>query len=194
MRRYTVRCTAVREGLMAKTSVYLPDDLAEQARARGIPISEVAQAAVRRAVKEAQLKEEVMTDIQAVAERLRETQRQAAERSRLEDMRVHSKGAEWARAYAIAPDLEYVATFYGQRDDFRPPSGPLALPFGPGWDGMPDGPGQDRWEQFQAGAREVWEAVKPLLVESGGATPGIGDPLQRPLVSGLGFTRPLDRH
>ena len=34
-----------------KTSIYLPDDLAGQVRAHGISISEVTQAALRRAVR-----------------------------------------------------------------------------------------------------------------------------------------------
>ena len=56
---------------MAKTSIYLPDDLAELVRAHGIPVSEIVQRALRQAVLEAQIKEDVMTDIQAVADRLR---------------------------------------------------------------------------------------------------------------------------
>ena len=54
-----------------KTSIYLPDDLAGQVRAHGISISEVTQAALRRAVRVAVIRDSVVADIQAVAERLR---------------------------------------------------------------------------------------------------------------------------
>jgi hypothetical protein len=33
---------------------------------------------------------------------------------------------------------------------------------------VPAGPGDARWEEFQAGAREIWEAVQPLLAEMAG--------------------------
>src|SRR5258706_455327 len=67
---------------MAKTSVYLPDELAEQARAYGVPVSEVAQAAVRQAVRAAQIEESVMTEISAGAERLQAPGGPAAGRGR----------------------------------------------------------------------------------------------------------------
>src|SRR5260370_2000175 len=89
---------------MAKTSIYLPDDLAEQVRARGIPVSEVAQAALRQAVKEAELKENMMTDIHAVAERLSETQRQARDKSGSGNPRIREEGREFGRTLA-APDV-----------------------------------------------------------------------------------------
>jgi post-segregation antitoxin (ccd killing protein) len=57
-----------------KTSIYLPDDLAEQVRAHGIPMSEVVQAALRQAVAEAeaiaQAKAQVMPDIEVAVVRL----------------------------------------------------------------------------------------------------------------------------
>jgi post-segregation antitoxin (ccd killing protein) len=150
---------------MAKTSIYLPDDLAEQVRAHGIPVSEVAQAALRQALKDIQLKEDAMTDLQAVAERLRDTRRQAAEKSQAEDQRVHDMGAKWARIRATAADLEYVATFDGEADAFHVPDSLFYLIMDDAWKDVPRRPGADRWAHFQAGAREVWEAVQPLLIE-----------------------------
>ncbi len=120
-----------------------------------------------------------MTDIQAVAERLRETQRQAREKSASGNPRIREKGREWARTLATADELEYVVTFSGDVDHYAVPPSLGALPvFNDDWWGVPTGPGQHGWEHFQAGAREVWEAVQPLLLEHDehGATtsPGSG--------------------
>jgi post-segregation antitoxin (ccd killing protein) len=54
------RYYTAREVYMPKTSIYLPDDLAAQARAYGISISAVSQAALRQAVAAARDKEELM--------------------------------------------------------------------------------------------------------------------------------------
>jgi post-segregation antitoxin (ccd killing protein) len=146
---------------MAKTSIYLPDDLAEQVRAHGIPVSEVAQAALRKAVREAELKENLVTDIQAVAERMRGLQRAADEEAQAETERVHSLGVKWAREEASAEALQYVAEWDRARYSgiFRPMA---TMTFGSGY---PDSPRDPMWDYFQAGAREVWEVVKPLLAD-----------------------------
>jgi hypothetical protein len=167
---------------MAKTSIYLPDDLAEQVRAHGIPVSEVAQAALRQAVKDAEIKENVMTDIQVVADRL--NARRAAEGGY--DARMTAKarayGAKWARTVADAAELEYLAMYDGSPDDFDTPvslitfvsketasehraAGGHGLPL-PG-SGVPLDPDSGYWAYLQAGAREVWDAVRPLLIELG---------------------------
>jgi hypothetical protein len=151
---------------MAKTSVYLPDELAEQARACGVPISEVTQAAVRWAVREAQLKSAVLDDISAVAERLNESRRRAAQKSKEQDLRARAQGSEWARSLANADELEYVATF-ARPGSYSIPVSLLSIMHaqtGP-WADAPVVPQDVRWEYFQAGACEIWDAVKPLLVE-----------------------------
>lgn len=153
---------------MAKTSIYLPDDLAEQARAYSVPMSEVAQNAVRLAVDEARTKENVMTDLQAVAERLAETRRVDADKAHAEDVRVKAKGSEWARRLATAAELSYVAGFDGSPATYHAPPSLFDLQFisrHPEWTGLPTGPGKERWECFRTGAREVWDAVQPLMVE-----------------------------
>ena len=38
------------------------------------------------------------------------------------------------------------------------------MTYGSGYPGSPEG---QHWAEFQAGAREVWEAVRPLLTEIG---------------------------
>jgi hypothetical protein len=155
---------------MAKTSIYLPDDLAEQVRAHGIPVSEVAQAALRQAVKAAEIKENVMTDIKAVAERLQATRVTEAAQSRAEEARVRAMAVKWAKAAATAAELEYVAAYDGPADRYMVPTSAFYLGLigdADEWKGIPRKPGDTRWEHFQAGALEVWEAVQPLLIEIG---------------------------
>lgn len=168
---------------MAKTSIYLPDDLAEQVRAHGIPVSEVAQAALRQAIRAAETKENVMTDIHAVADRLNAGLAVRAEAGQARAAKAHAYGMRWARTAADARELEYVATYDGNPVEFRTPvslvifvssenerahraAGGIGLP---GPSGVPTEPDTPYWPDLQAGAREVWEAVKPLLTEIGTA-------------------------
>jgi post-segregation antitoxin (ccd killing protein) len=142
---------------MAKTSIYLPDDLAEQVRAYGIPVSEVAQTALRQAVKDAEIKGSIMTNIQAVADRMKgiiaaETETKGAE--------IRKLGTKWARESATAGELEYLAT-YDKADGFNAPIS-LVMYLDTG---APFGPSRPYWAEFQNGAREVWGAVQPLLTE-----------------------------
>lgn len=148
---------------MAKTSIYLPDDLAEQVRAHGIPVSEVAQAALRQAVRAAEIKENAMTDIQAVADRMKGIIAAGAQADQAEAAEVRARAVEWARERATAAELEYVVTYDGPADDFRTPETMVLT-----WTErakIPFGPGGEHWAEFQDGAREVWEAVKPLLIK-----------------------------
>jgi post-segregation antitoxin (ccd killing protein) len=107
---------------MAKTSIYLPDDLAEQVRAHGIPVSEVAQDALRRAVREAEIKENAMTDIQAVADRMKGISAERAKTEQTKAERIRGYGIEWAREDADAAELEYLATYDGPAADFMLPT------------------------------------------------------------------------
>jgi post-segregation antitoxin (ccd killing protein) len=154
---------------MAKTSVYLPDELAEQARAYGIGISEVAQAAVRQAVRAAQIRASVMTDIDAVAERLQATRIADAQADRIKAAKIRQHGVEWARRLATAAELEYVAGYAGPVDRYLAPTSLVFYASGERHrantsSGMvPCRPGDPHWPDFLAGVREVWEAVQPLL-------------------------------
>jgi len=164
---------------MAKTSIYLPDELAEQVRAHGIPVSEVAQAALRKAVKDAEIKENVMTDIRAVAERLRANRGEVTEADRSRAAKARAYGDKWARTCASADDLGYVVMYSDAPEDFTTPASLVTFVSGenqrehrgagctglPGPSGMPLGPADRYWREFQAGAREVWNAVLPLLTE-----------------------------
>ncbi len=155
---------------MAKTSVYLPDELAEQARAYGIGVSEVAQAAVRQAVRAAQIRASVMTDISAVAERLQATRIADAEAVRAKSVKVRQHGVEWARRLATAAELEYVATYTGPADRYVTPSSLVFYASGERHRAnassgiVPCRPVEQYWPDFLLGVREVWDAVQPLLI------------------------------
>ncbi|HXP19087.1 MAG TPA: hypothetical protein VN840_05505 [Streptosporangiaceae bacterium] len=153
---------------MAKTSVYLPDELAEQARAYRIPVSEVARAAVRQAVRAAQVRESVMTDISAVAERLRATRIAEAQAGQAKAAKVREHGVEWARRLATAAELEYVAEYAGPADRYLTPTSLVFYASGERHRSnasaiVPCRPGDRYWPDFLAGVREVWDAVQPLL-------------------------------
>lgn len=147
---------------MAKTSIYLPDDLAEQVRAHGIPVSEVAQAALRQAVKDAEIKESVMTDIQAVADRMKGILAADEAAAQAAAAQVRERGVRWAREHATAAELEYLVTYDGRAADFQAPKTMILT-----WREnakIPFDPRHAHWAEFRAGAREIWEEVKPLLI------------------------------
>lgn len=152
---------------MAKTSVYLPDELAEQARAYGIGISEVAQVAVRQAVRAAQIRASVMTDIGAVAERLRATRIADVQAGRAKADKVRQHGVEWARRLATAAELEYVAGYAGPADRYQTPASLVFYASGErhrsGASVVPCRPVDQYWPDLLTGVREVWAAVQPLL-------------------------------
>jgi post-segregation antitoxin (ccd killing protein) len=151
-----------KEDRMAKTSIYLPDELAEQAKAYGVPISELAQAAVRQAVKAAQIKEAAVTNPSAVVDRMQELRRQYAAKVLAKDRAVYEKGAEWARTEASAEALRYAAEWNSARqpDEFK-------IMESMTWPTGFIGPAEARWDFFQAGARSVWAEIQPLLTEIG---------------------------
>ena len=146
-----------------KTSIYLPDDLAGQVRAYGISISEVTQAALRKAVRVAVIQESVMTDIHRVARRLRGTVDQAVVGSR---DRGRRDGIRWAREYATAGELEQLAGLDGSVLAVGFPHTLVSFV-----NATEDGFHQvvkidteePYWDGFQAGAEDVWDAVEPLL-------------------------------
>jgi hypothetical protein len=154
---------------MAKTSIYLPDELAERARAYGIGVSEVAQAAVREAVRAAQIRASVMTDISAVAERLQATRIADAQAGRTKAAKVRQHGVEWARRLATAAELEYVAAYAGPADRYLTPTSLVFYASGERHRAntssgvVPCRPGDQYWPDFLEGVREVWDAVQPLL-------------------------------
>lgn len=159
-----------------KTSIYLPDDLAEQVRAFGIPMSEVVQAALRQAVADAEAMElakaKVGPEIEPAVARLRgilAEEERAWEAERVEGREI---GVIWARDYATPKELREVASsrppgnvfashsLHRLRDD-RPE---LAHRVGNSRRLIQvDVTGRPWWAGFQQGAAMVWEAVQPIL-------------------------------
>jgi hypothetical protein len=146
-----------------KTSIYLPDDLAEQVRAHGIVISEVTQTALRKAVHAAILRETIMTDIHAVAERLRGTIDKSAIDSR---DRGRRDGITWAKEHATAGELVQLANL---DDSVLVVSRPHTLvsfisTTSNALHQLVKVDTEDPyWAGFQAGAGDVWDSVEPLL-------------------------------
>jgi hypothetical protein len=144
-----------------RMNISVPDDLAEQVRARDLPISSICQDALRKAVELAEKKEQIMTNIEAVVERLRGTQDEEKQRQN-EEGRV--LGILWAKQWATADELETAAGM--DVDAF------------PGWATSTDSIREfmdevehnfkqeyadDHNEGFLDGASEVWDAVKDQL-------------------------------
>lgn len=82
---------------------------------------------------------------------------------RAEAGRVRELGREWARKSATADELDYVARYSGPEEGYLLPTTLIMFMGGAGH--VPTSPSSRNWEHFQAGARDVWEEVKPLLAE-----------------------------
>jgi hypothetical protein len=146
-----------------KTSIYLSDDLAKQVRAHGISISEITQMALRKAVHAAIIRETVMTDIHAVAERLRSTIDQTVHDSR---DRGRRHGITWAKQHATAAELEQLATL---EDSTLVVGRPhtlvnfISTAKNACHQLVKIDTEEPYWDGFQAGAGDVWDAVELLL-------------------------------
>lgn len=153
-----------------KTSIYLPDELAEQVRAHGISISEVTQAALRQAVHAAMIDQSILGDIDAVAERLRSTIDQTAKHQYEGGWR---DGVLWAKQYATAGELAGLATLDTRAVHLEPPHSLIDFSSsreGQKLIGVTVFTEDPYWNGFTKGVGEVWQAVQPLLSESGGST------------------------
>jgi hypothetical protein len=147
-----------------RMNISVPDEIAGQVRAYDLPISSICQEALRKAVERAQAKENVMSDIDTVVERLRDTIG-AEERSKHEEGRTD--GIEWAKRYATARELEDMVT--GDNSDANHfQNGHSLVVFGSIKDGqsyfsVTVEPGEPYWDGFLAGAAEIWDAVADRL-------------------------------
>ncbi|MFG2967000.1 type II toxin-antitoxin system CcdA family antitoxin [Streptomyces sp. NPDC048288] len=153
-----------------RMNISVPDGLAEQVRARGLPISAICQSALLEAVEQERAKESVMSNIAAVVERLRGTidskdhEKHRSDRERRAE--GHADGIAWASDYATAAELSYMASY-------EPGHGgnPLRSLFPFMSDKKnekvnhipPIRPRDPYWEGFIAGAGEVWSAVADQL-------------------------------
>ncbi|WP_416978676.1 type II toxin-antitoxin system CcdA family antitoxin [Streptomyces sp. T028] len=145
-------------------NISVPDELAEQVRARDLPISAICQDALRKAVDRHHVKENVMSDIAAVVERLRGTIDDAAREKRQEG---RADGIRWAKEYSTAAELEEMASYQGGGGDLTDHT---LLAFQSDKTNSPDSYFAVRvdvedpyWEAFIAGAAEVWDVVAERL-------------------------------
>lgn len=146
-----------------RLNISVPDELAEQVRARDLPISAICQEALRTAVDQAQKKEQIMTDLDTVVARLRATQDDAREEQRTEG---HELGVLWAKEYATADDLARVAM--SDRLTYeRGLGGTVNVSVFEFYEvvdhNLNEEYADEHTEGFIDGAREVWEAVKNLI-------------------------------
>lgn len=144
-----------------RMNISVPDELAEQVRARDLPISSICQDALRKAVELAEKKEQIMTDLQAVADRLRGTQNEERQHHIDEGREL---GILWAKQYATAAELRRVAE--GNGEDYERGIGSSAgiTQFYEEVENNYDAEYQEEHnDAFVAGAREVWDAVKDQL-------------------------------
>ncbi|TKK90526.1 hypothetical protein FDA94_05910 [Herbidospora galbida] len=150
-----------------RTSIYLPDALAEQIKQYEISISEVAQAAFQVAVERAQLQEKVMSDIAAVAARL---QGGITKIMQMQYATGRDAGIAWAKRNASIEELRAITDKYWS--DHSNIIDLIAEAYSPGSsvDYEDDVSEEEKTAMYDAfeqgfvqGAGEVWEAVKPLL-------------------------------
>lgn len=145
---------------MATLNVYLPDALkAEMDHVKGVNWSQVAQEAIRGAVA----RSKPMDNIEAVAERLKNTGGTRA--------RGFEAGVEWAKSTADAAELEVLEVWdwealYRDVGDHEVVAISLFVAeFG--YEGVRDLMGgrvtESRLRGFVEGALSVWNQAKPLL-------------------------------
>ncbi|MFF3872930.1 type II toxin-antitoxin system CcdA family antitoxin [Streptomyces sp. NPDC001978] len=142
-------------------NISVPDPLAEQVRARDLPISAICQEALRKAVELDEKKEQLMSDIQAVVDRLRGTLNEERQRHTDEGREL---GILWAKQYATAAELRQVAE--GDGEDFERGIGTgasIAQFYEEVENNYDEEYSEEHNDGFAAGAREVWEAVKELI-------------------------------
>lgn len=153
---------------MGKVTIYVPDDLESEARAAGLSLSTLTQQAIREELARVKAKEAATADLDAVVQRLRGT----IHEQEAEDQRAgYDDGVLWARRYATASELRYIARSFepGNDDEFyaehmstivdfvdqeTQPSAPVTVVR------SKDSP---YWHGFADGAGEVWAAVEKLL-------------------------------
>ncbi|PJE96915.1 hypothetical protein CUT44_15275 [Streptomyces carminius] len=156
-----------------RMNISVPDALAEQVRARELPISAICQEALRNAVERDRARQNVMSDLTAVVERLRGTigdrdrERLRSDRELREEGR--DDGIAWARDYATAAELKYLVSYGSGKE--RRGSNPLRslFPFlsdkrNEKVTHIPPIKAEDPyWGGFIGGAGEVWNAVADQL-------------------------------
>jgi len=147
-----------------KVTIYVPDELAAEAKAAELSLSPICQRAIREELDRMKAKQAATSDLEAVVARLRGTVNEEEQEMREQG---REDGIEWARKYATARELrDFAGDFMvGEGGDFEAPhsivdffgakDGELLISVGHQDDAY--------WRGFQAGASEVLDAVGPLL-------------------------------
>ena len=149
---------------MPKVTIYLPDELADQARSAGLSLSPLCQQAIRKELDKVKAQEAVSGDLEAVAARLRGT---IDEEDAEQEREGREDGIQWAREYASARELQEIAGDFmpGDGGDFEAPHSIVHF------FGAKDGQNvisvrhqnEPYWHGFVAGAGEVFERLRLLL-------------------------------
>jgi post-segregation antitoxin (ccd killing protein) len=153
---------------VGKVTIYVPDDLESDARAAGLPLSNLTQQAIREELARVKAKEAATADLEAVVQRLRRT---IHEQETQANRKGYADGVLWAREYADASELRYIARSFqpGNAEEFDREHISTIVDF---FEREEPGPTPLRvvrvrdmpyWYGFADGAEEVWAAVEKLL-------------------------------
>jgi post-segregation antitoxin (ccd killing protein) len=152
---------------MPKVNIYLPDDLADEARTAKLSLSSICQRAIRDELDMVKAKDASTGHLEAVAARLRSTIDEEDTQKRAEG---HEDGVTWAREWATARELEEIAGPWDGTmvfDGDHTLVGFMSAKNGQNYVEIRidnDDPATNSyWDGFSDGATEVYEAVQPLL-------------------------------
>jgi post-segregation antitoxin (ccd killing protein) len=152
-----------KEEAVPKVNIYLPDDLADEARAAKLSLSPICQRSIREELDKVHAKQAATSDLKAVAARLNDT---IAEEEREQQREGHDDGVKWAREYATATELRHIAEDLerdGQFDSTHSVTRFLGDKDHQNLISRRHEEGDAYWYGFSAGADEVLDAVGPLL-------------------------------
>jgi post-segregation antitoxin (ccd killing protein) len=148
----------------SNVTIYLPDELAKQAKSANLSLSPICQAAIREELRKIVVKRAVTGDLEAVVARLRATQ----DKEEWEERRMGLvDGAVWAREFATARELRELAESFepGRGGDFDREHSLAAFFSARNQEDVNRVRQEDNayWRGFVDGARDVFEAIGPLL-------------------------------
>jgi post-segregation antitoxin (ccd killing protein) len=151
---------------MPKVNIYLPDELADEARTSKLSLSSICQRAIRDELDMVKAKDASTGDLEAVAARLRATIDEEDTQKRAEG---HEDGVTWAREWATARELEEIASSWDTKtfDGDHTLVGFMSAKDGQNYVEIrienDDPVTNSYWNGFSDGAAEVYQAVQPLL-------------------------------
>jgi post-segregation antitoxin (ccd killing protein) len=151
---------------MAKVTLYVPDELAAEAKDADLPQSAVYQDALRAELDRRKAQQQDASEIDRAVARLRGTRDEEAQRR---SQSGREDGATWAREVATLSELKalvdadtYGAPTEAAADYVRMFDGEYLDDLGLFGD-IHDDDDQPYWEGFQTGATEVFDVVRGRL-------------------------------